>query len=77
MLKTWRVNMDLQPVFNYYKAVSYISAYFSKSELKTSQALFQACSEIRSVNPYAREVMHKLARSYSRLRQISLPEAVY
>ena len=54
--------MDLQPVFNYYKAVSYMSAYFSKSELETSQALLQACSEIRSMNLHARKDMHKLGR---------------
>ena len=34
MLKAWRANMDLQQVLNYYKAVSYMSAYFSKSEQK-------------------------------------------
>ena len=32
ILKAWRANMDLKRVFNYYKAVSYMSAYFSKSE---------------------------------------------
>ena len=52
--------MDLQSVFNYYKAVSYMSAYFSKSESETSQALLQACSKIRSINLHARDVMHKL-----------------
>ena len=39
MLKIWRANINLQPVINYYKAVSYMSAYFSKSELETSQTL--------------------------------------
>ena len=60
MLKVWKANMDLQSVFNYYKAVSYMSAYFSKSESETSQALLQACSKIRSMNLHARDVMHKL-----------------
>ena len=36
MLKVWRDNVDLQPVFNYYKPVSYMSACFSKSESETS-----------------------------------------
>ena len=39
ILKIWRANINLQPVINYYKAVSYMSAYFSKSELETSQTL--------------------------------------
>ena len=32
MLKAWGANIDLQPVFKYYEAVSYMSVYFSKSE---------------------------------------------
>ena len=65
MLKAWRAYMDLQPVFNYYKAVSYMSAYFSKSEWETSQALLKVCCEIKSTNLNARDAMHKLASSYS------------
>ena len=61
MLKAWWANMDLQSVFNYYKAVSYISAYFSKSESETSQTLLQACSEVKSMMLNVREAMHKLA----------------
>ena len=76
MLKAWRANMDSQPVFNYYKAVLYMSAYFAKSKLETSQALLQACSEIRSMNLHAREVMliqveHKFL---FKKQYISLPE---
>ena len=69
--------MDLQPVFNYYKALSYMSTYFSKSESETSQALLQACSEIKSMKLNIREAMNKLASSYSNSRQVSLQEAVY
>ena len=65
MLKPWRANMDLQPVFNYYEAVSYMPAYFSKPESETSQALLKACSETRSMDLHAQEAMHKLASSYS------------
>ena len=54
MLKVWKI------IWIYYKAVSYMSAYFSKSESETSQALLQACSKIRSMNLHARDVMHKL-----------------
>ena len=32
----------MQPVFNHYKAVTYISAYFSKVEHETSEAMKQA-----------------------------------
>ena len=69
--------MDLQPVFNYYEAVSYIPAYFSKPESETSQALLKACSETRSMDLHAQEAMHKLASSYSISRQVLFQESVY
>ena len=59
------------------QAVSYISAYFSKSESETSQALLQTCSEIRSMSLHARESMYRLASSYSSSKQVSFQEAVY
>ena len=34
--------MDIQPVFNHYKAVAYIRAYLSKSENESSVAMKQA-----------------------------------
>ena len=77
MLKAWRANMDSQPVFDYYEAVFYMSACFSKSDSETSQGLLQACSEVRSMNLNAMETMDKLASSYLSSRQVSLQEAVY
>ena len=47
--------MDLQPVFNYYIAVSYMSASSSKSKLETLQTLLQAYIEIRSMKQNVRE----------------------
>ena len=44
--KSWRANIDLQPVINHYNAVAYMAAYFSKSEQETSEALRQAEREI-------------------------------
>ena len=37
--------MDIQPVFNEYKAVAYMCSYFSKSEDKCSFAMKQAARE--------------------------------
>ena len=49
--------MYLQPVFNYYRAVLYFSAYLSKSE--SLQALLLACGEMRpSIILHARETMY-------------------
>ena len=43
-------NIDLQPVYNYYKAVSYMTAYFSKSENSTSEAMKQTVEKIKRQN---------------------------
>ena len=36
-LLAWEANLDIQPVINHYKAVTYMSSYFSKSEDETSR----------------------------------------
>ena len=46
LLKAWQVNIDLQPDYNYYNAVSYTAAYFRKSENSTSEAIKQAVQNI-------------------------------
>ena len=38
-LQAWKANIDIQPVFNHYKAVSHMCAYFSKAENETSEAM--------------------------------------
>ena len=35
-LQAWQANIDIQPVFNHYKAVTYMCVYFSKAEYETS-----------------------------------------
>ena len=48
LLKAWQANIDLQPVYDYYKAITYMTAYFSKSETETTEALKHAVHEIRT-----------------------------
>ena len=69
--------MNLQSVVNCCKAVPCMDAYFSKSELETTQALLKVSSKIWSMNLHAREAMHMLASSYLSSRKVSLQEAVY
>ena len=38
-LIAWQANMDIQPVFNHYKSVAYMCAYFSKSERQCKKLL--------------------------------------
>ena len=37
--------MDIQPVFNYYKAATYMCAYLSKTEDEISHAMTQAVKD--------------------------------
>ena len=77
LLKAWQVNIDLQPVHNDYKSVSYMIAYFSKSENSTSEAMKQEVQEIKHQSLSAREAMKILACSFSCSRKMSVQEAVY
>ena len=74
-LEAWKANLDFQPVFNYYKAVSYMCSYFSKSETESSIAMKKAAEESENLN--LQERMRKLALAFLSHRQCSLPEAVY
>ena len=50
-LQAWKANIDIQPVVNHYKAVTYMYAYFSKSEDETSEAMKQAAKEaLKEIN---------------------------
>ena len=77
LLKAWQANIDLQPVFSYYERISYMTAWFSKSESETSEALKQAVNDIRNQNLKTKETMKKLSQAFFSARQLSVPEAVY
>ena len=55
-----KANIDLQSVYNYYKAVSYMTEHFSKSENPTSEAMKQVVQEIELKNLSARLAMKKI-----------------
>ena len=76
-LTCWQANLDIQPVFNEFKAVSYMCAYFSKSEDQTSQAMKQAAIEAKDMGVSKFEKMKLIARAYMNKRECSLQEAVY
>ena len=44
-LKDWQANLDIQPVFNEYKAVTYMCPYFPKAEDGYSQAMKQVAKK--------------------------------
>ena len=76
-LQTWKANIDIQPVFNHYTAVTYMCAYFSKAEDETSEAMKQAAKEVLSGNKLHYEKMKAIACAYATKRECSVQEPVY
>ena len=46
---------------NYFKALAYMTAYFSKSESEVSESLKQAAKEIKKQNLNVRDAIKKIA----------------
>ena len=76
-LKAWKANIDIQPVFNHYKTVTYMCAYFSKSEDETSEAMKQAAKEALNGKKSDYDKMKSIAKAYITKRECSVQEAVY
>ena len=76
-LKAWQENMDIQPVFNEYKAVAYMCQYFSKIEDQCSQAIKQPAKEAFENNIHYHDTMKSIAKAYLSNREYSVQETVY
>ena len=69
--------MDIQPVFNHYREVEYMSVHLSKSENECSVAMNQAVRDAfkKELNTY--EQMKSVANAYINKRECSIQECVY
>ena len=76
-LMTWEANMDIQTVFNQYKAVAYMCAYLSKSEEECSLAMTQAVTDAFEKELDNHEQMKSVANVYLNKRECSVQECVY
>ena len=76
-LKAWQANMDMQPVFNVYMAVTYMCQYFSKTENQCSQAMKQTAKEAFENNIHHQDTMKTINKAYLSNRECSVQEAVY
>ena len=72
----WETNLDIQPVLDYYKAVSYMCTNLSKSEDESFEAMKQAAREAYESGKPVCERMKSVARVYRTHREISVQEAV-
>ena len=73
----WEANMDIQPVFNQYKTVTYMSVYLSKSEDEYSLAMTQAMRDAFEKELDNHEQMKPVANVYLNKRECSVQEYVY
>ena len=69
-LETWKANIDIQPVFNHYKAVAHMCAYFSNAEDETSEAMKQYAREALAENKSDYEKMKAIARAYATKKEL-------
>lgn len=76
-LKGFRANVDLQPVFDHYKCVTYVCSYFTKDETECSQAIMTAAKESKAGNLSIREGLRKIGAAFLSRRDVSSQERVY
>ena len=76
-LLAWEANLDIQPVFNHYKAISYMCACLSKSEVECSHAMQEAFKDAFSKNLDIYKQMKSIAHAYTNNRECSVQECVY
>ena len=76
-LRAWQANMDIQLVFDEYKAAAYMGSYFSKSEDKCSFAMKQAAQETFDNKLDRFNTMKTILKTYASNRKCSVQEAVY
>ena len=69
--------IDIQPAYNYYKAITYICNYLSKEGDECSQAMKRTFKETLEKEDSYYEQMKTIAHAYSSKRECSLQEAVY
>ena len=69
--------MDIQTVFNHYKTVAYMCAYFSKSENECSVAMKQAARDAFEKELKNYKQMESVANAYINKRERSIQECVY
>ena len=76
-LMAWEANVDIQPVFKYYRAISYMCANLSKSENESSVAMKQAVRDAFEKEGKNYEQMKSVANAYLNKRECSIQECVY
>ncbi len=64
-IKGFAANVDLQPVFNHYKCITYVCSYFTKDETECSQAIASAAKEAKNTNMNVSDGLKKIGAAFS------------
>ena len=75
-IKGFAANVDLQPVFNHYKCITYVCSYFTKDETECSQAIVNAAKEAKTANMNIRDGLKKIGAAFLSTRKASSQECV-
>ena len=76
-IEGFAANVDLQPVFNHYKCITYVCSYFTKDETECSQAITNAAKEAKAANMNIRDGLEKIGAVFLSTREVSSQECVY
>ena len=72
-LLAWDSNMDLQPCFDFFAVITYITEYFTKDESNTTKFLAEASKQIKNL-PF-KEQQRRIKNVFLTHRQMGLSEA--
>ena len=70
-IKGFAANVDLQPVFNHYKCITYACSYFTKDKTECSQVIINAAKEARADNMTVAEGLRKIGAAFLSTREVS------
>ena len=76
-IQGFAANVDLQPVFNHYKCITYICSYFTKDETECSQTTMNAAKEAEAANMNVKDGLKKIGAAFLSTREVSSQESVY
>ena len=76
-IKGFAANVDLQPVFNHYKCITYVCSYFTKDETECSQAIVNAAREAKETNLNVKDGLKKIGAAFLSSREVSSQESIY
>ena len=77
VLLAWQANMDIQPVFNHHRCVTYLCSYLTKGETHCSEAIRTAAKEARKESLDLKQSLKKIGGAFLSTREVSSKECVY